>query len=91
MNITSALQRALAAVSDTPGVPAPTHHPPAHLSSTHNPPDIFFAPPHPWHACSQTFPEYLMNSPYLTQNPDEADYFYVWVSHRVKQSAMPRG
>lgn len=32
-----------------------------------------------------------MNSPYLTQNPDEADYFYVWVSHRVKQAAGAHG
>ena len=32
-----------------------------------------------------------MNNPYLTQNPDEADYFYVWVSHRVKQSTRPHG
>lgn len=25
-----------------------------------------------------TFPTYLMNSPYVTTNPEEADYFYVW-------------
>jgi hypothetical protein len=27
----------------------------------------------------QTFPEYLLESPYITSNPEEADYFYVHV------------
>ena len=25
-----------------------------------------------------TFPVYLQQSPYITTNPEEADYFYVW-------------
>ena len=27
----------------------------------------------------QTFAELLLKSPYVTTNPAEADYFYVWV------------
>lgn len=57
---------------------------------------LFSPNPHPttlWAAPNleypQAFPHLLMNSTYYTEDPEQADYFYVWV--RASTRGVARG